>query len=103
LQQKQEVSNTNRLFQSRNQSEEEAVSMQPTRNRLHAATLSELLDARKDVRTTQDLKKLAEKYGIDKQKTEKLATFVNTPSVDGGSMTRTVEKDGDESLTTTVR
>ena len=77
--------------------------MQPTRNRLRAATLSELLDARKGAPTTLDLKTLAEKYGIDKQKIEKLATFVNTPSVDGGSMTRTVGKDGDESLTTTVR
>lgn len=100
--QKQEVSNTNRLFQSRTESEEDAVSMQPTRNRLRAATLSELLDARKGARTTHDLETLAEKYGIDKQKMEKLATFVTTPSVGGGSATRTVGKDGDESLTTTA-
>ncbi|KAF8061530.1 hypothetical protein FPV67DRAFT_283858 [Lyophyllum atratum] len=88
------------LFKSRTESELEAASPVPIRNRLHAATLSELLDKRKSAKSAQDVERLAEQYNIDVAKLEKLARFVNTPSIQSGTAVRIVEKDGEESLMT---
>ncbi|KAG5644989.1 hypothetical protein DXG03_007266 [Asterophora parasitica] len=89
---------TSRLFQSRTESEHEASSPLPVHNRLHAATLSELLDKRKGAKSVQDVERLANEYGIDASKLENLARFVTSPSVQSGSAVRTVEKDGEESV-----
>ncbi|KAF8638496.1 hypothetical protein AX16_010479 [Volvariella volvacea WC 439] len=94
------ANDTHKLFRSRAQSDLEAFGTTPVRNRLHAPTLSDLLDARKSVKTQQELEKLANEHNIDVQKLESLARFVNSPSVQGGTAVRTVAKDGEESLTT---
>ncbi|GLB35352.1 hypothetical protein LshimejAT787_0209170 [Lyophyllum shimeji] len=93
---------THQLFKSRIESEHEAASPRPVHNRLHAAALSELLDKRKDARSVQDVEQLAKQYNIDVAKLEHLAQFVNTPSVQSGTVVRTVEKDGQESVMMTA-
>lgn len=92
-----------KLFKSRAQSEYEASAPTPTRNRLHAATLSDLLDERKAAKTRGDLQRLADRYVIDFTKVENLSRFVSSPSVQGGTAVRTVGPDGEESLVMTVR
>jgi len=96
------VTETHQLFKSRRESEHEAASPRPVHNRLHAATLSELLDKRKSAKSAQDVEQLAKQYDIDIAKLEKLARFVNTPSVQRGTAVRTVEKDGEESIVMTA-
>lgn len=99
----QEASNADQLFKSRAQSEAEASSSQRTKNRLHAPTLSQLLDERKAARTEKDLEQLCTKYGIDQDKVASLARFVSSPSIDGRTAVRTTAKDGEEGLTVKVR
>ncbi|KAF5387107.1 hypothetical protein D9615_001863 [Tricholomella constricta] len=89
---------TKQLFKSRLESEHEASSLLPVHNRLHAASLSELLDKQKAARSAQDVERLAKQYGIDVAKLENLTRFVTSPSVQGGTAVRTVEKDGEESV-----
>ncbi|CCL99234.1 uncharacterized protein FIBRA_01249 [Fibroporia radiculosa] len=86
-------------YRTRLQSEAEATSAKPTRNRLVAASITELLQERKSLTTQEELEKLAERYGIDVEALENLARFVNSPSVDKDSVRRTVNEDGIESLT----
>ncbi|KAJ7582814.1 hypothetical protein C8J56DRAFT_955798 [Mycena floridula] len=69
------------------QSEQEAAAPHMTRNRLHAMSVTNLLDERKAATTKRDLARLAEKYGIDASKLENLARFVSSPSVEAGSPT----------------
>ncbi|KAG6832414.1 hypothetical protein H0H87_001574 [Tephrocybe sp. NHM501043] len=89
---------TAQLFKSRSESESEAASLSLVHNRLHAASLSDLLDRRKSAKSTQEVNVLAKQYGIDAAKLENLARFVSSPSVHSGSEMRTVEKDGEESV-----
>jgi crotonobetainyl-CoA:carnitine CoA-transferase CaiB-like acyl-CoA transferase len=93
---------TSRMFESRSKSEMEAASAQPIHNRLHAMALSELLDKRKSAKTREDVVRLAKEYGIDVGKLESLTRFVSSPSVEGGSAVRIVDKEGNESLTMKV-
>lgn len=76
----QEANSTTRLFESR--AKAEAAASEPSRNRLYAFVLSDLLDRRKAVRSRQDLEKLAKEFNIDVEKLESLARFVNSPSID---------------------
>ncbi|KAH9919385.1 uncharacterized protein B0H18DRAFT_1122504 [Fomitopsis serialis] len=85
-----------RVFQARQRSEEDARSLTPTRNRMLAGTLYELLEERKSVTTREELEKLAVRYEIDVDRLENVARFVNSPSVDEGSVRREVDKDGVE-------
>ncbi|KAG5635131.1 hypothetical protein H0H81_012344 [Sphagnurus paluster] len=94
---------TKKLFQSRLESEHEASSHVPIHNRLHAPTLSELMDKRKAAKSTQDIERLAREYGIESTKLESLSRFITSPSVHSGTAQRTVEKDGEETFTMTVR
>ncbi|KAG6866102.1 hypothetical protein C0991_008854 [Blastosporella zonata] len=87
---------TTQLFKSRSESEHEASSTSPVHNRLHAASLTDLLDKRKSAKSIQDVERLAKQYGIDAAKLESLARFVSSPSVQSGSEIRTVEKEGGE-------
>ncbi|KAF9002024.1 hypothetical protein BDQ17DRAFT_1390969 [Cyathus striatus] len=64
------------------QSEHEASSTQPTKNRLTAFSLTELLDARKAARGQADIEQLAEKFGLDLQQMQNVTRFVSSPSVD---------------------
>jgi hypothetical protein len=75
----QEANSTTRLFESR--AKAEAAASEPSRNRLYAFVLSDLLDRRKAVRSRQDLEKLAKEFNIDVEKLESLGRFVNSPSI----------------------
>jgi hypothetical protein len=97
-----QITRTNRLFQSRAQSEEEASSFKPARNHLFAGSLHDLLTARKSAKSSQDVKNLADKYQIDVEKLESLARFLNSPSVGANSSTKTVDKNGEETVVFTV-
>ncbi|OJA14003.1 hypothetical protein AZE42_07007 [Rhizopogon vesiculosus] len=87
------------MYRSRIQSEVEASPSHSTRNRLLAASLSELLESRKTIKSQAELQALAERYGIDVTKLTELARFINTPSIDGGTIVKTVNQDGEETLT----
>jgi hypothetical protein len=76
------------MFNSRVQSENEAAAGGPTPNRVQASQLSQLLDERKAIRSRRDMEFLAKRYGIDVEKLENVAKFVNTPSVEAQSTTR---------------
>lgn len=86
------------MFQSRAESEVEAAAPRLARNHLHAPSLSQLLDERKGARSAGDVEVLARKWGVDVEKLESVARFVNSPSVQGGRASRIVGKDGEESL-----
>ncbi|KZT72278.1 hypothetical protein DAEQUDRAFT_664501 [Daedalea quercina L-15889] len=87
-----------RVFQARQRSEEDARSLAPTRNKMLAGTLYALLEERKLVTTREELEKLASRYEIDVDKLESVARFVNSPSVDEGSVRKEVDKDGVEQV-----
>ncbi|TFK55232.1 hypothetical protein OE88DRAFT_1732488 [Heliocybe sulcata] len=88
----------NRGFLSKQQSEAEAASSQRVRNHLLAPALSDLLDQRKHITSPQELQSLADEYGVDVDKLERLARYVNSPSVD--ERTRSTILKGDEQHTT---
>ncbi|KAJ7632439.1 hypothetical protein FB45DRAFT_503176 [Roridomyces roridus] len=88
---------TRRMFDSQLQSESEAAAAVQAPNRLHAPTLSRLLDERKSIRTPRDMEYLAKRFGIDIDKLEAVARYVSTPSVDPRTAVRVTGKDGDSS------
>lgn len=90
------------MYRSRIRSEVEASPSHSTRNRLLAASLSELLELRKTVKSQAELQALAERYGIDVTKLAELARFINTPSVDQSTIVNTVNQDGEETVTMMV-
>jgi len=70
------------LFESRQEESEKQLS----RNRLYGFSMSELLDRQKDMKTHEELVKLAEEFKIDVDKLKGLVKFVNSPSVDKASI-----------------
>ncbi|KAG8721344.1 hypothetical protein FRC08_013889 [Ceratobasidium sp. 394] len=68
-------------------------------NRLLALSLSDILDARKSASSSKEISEIARSYGMDAKTLERVARFVNTPSVAPGDVTRTVGKDGEEKTT----
>ncbi|KAF8163010.1 hypothetical protein B0H34DRAFT_794760 [Crassisporium funariophilum] len=96
-----EHSNTTRLFESRNESESQASSSQPVQNHLYSSALSELLDRRKSASTTQDLERLSKEFGLDLGDLERLARFVNSPSVSSSTIRPVGEKE-DQGFTITA-
>ncbi|THH09483.1 hypothetical protein EW146_g8673, partial [Bondarzewia mesenterica] len=91
----------NRAYRSRVESETAASSSRVPHNRLLVDSLTDLLEERKLVTTQGELEELARRYGIDVDKLESLARFVNTPSVKEGSVVRVIEDNGDELITRT--
>ncbi|KAG1877626.1 hypothetical protein DFJ58DRAFT_850877 [Suillus subalutaceus] len=87
------------MHRSRLQSEVEALPSHSTQNRLLASSLSELLEARKTVKSQAELQALAEQYHIDVTQLDKLAKFINTPSIDESTIVRSTNQDGEETLT----
>jgi hypothetical protein len=98
------------LFESRARAEDEAVSARTPRNRLHVSSLVALLEERQRDRvvgasgsssssTAAALsRQLAEKYGMDVERLEKLVRSVNVPSVReplGGATVRDAESGED--------
>lgn len=71
-------------------------------NRLLALSLSDILDERKAASSSAEIAEIARNYGMDAQTLERVARFVNTPSVAPQDVTRTVGKDGEEKTTMLV-
>ena len=91
------------VYETRLQSELEARSLHPSRNRLLAASLHDLLEDRKQARNAADLERLARRYEVDVEKLESIARYVNTPAVDPSSVKRVLKEDGSEVTTMKVR
>ncbi|KAI0807190.1 hypothetical protein C8Q74DRAFT_1213201 [Fomes fomentarius] len=87
------------MFQSRLRSEDEARSSRPTHNRLIASSLLDLFEERKHITTQKEPENLAKKYGIDLEKLQRLASHVNSVSVDQNTVKRWVGEDGAEHVT----
>lgn len=87
------------VFQTRLQSEVEASSARSTHNKLVAGSLQDLLQERKSLTSRDELHKLAQRYDVDPDKLESITRFVNSPSIDEGSIKRTIGEDGAETVT----
>jgi hypothetical protein len=79
------------LFESRTRAEDEAAGARTPRNRLHVSSLVALLEERREMGVFRagagavDTRQLAEKYGVDVERVERLVRSVNVPSVcEGG-------------------
>jgi len=94
-----DASRTQHVFQTRLRSEAEARSSRPVQNRLLASSLLDLLQERKSATSTSESELLAQKYGIDLEKLQSVARFVNSPSIDEQSVKKTVGEDGVEQVT----
>ena len=90
------------MFESRKLSEEQAGSYESIHNRMTAASLFDLLDARKNVRSRAELQDLAKSFNIDVALLESLARFVNTPSVGEQTSVSGVEN-GEDRIISQVR
>lgn len=97
-----QASDIQNMYRSRVRSEAEASSLQSTKNRLLASSLTELLEARKSITGSAELEALAKQYHIDVAKLEQISRAVNTPSIDESTAIRTTSKHGEESLTMMV-
>ncbi|KAG9126373.1 hypothetical protein FRC07_003679 [Ceratobasidium sp. 392] len=88
------------MIRAREASEQMAASPSTVpSNRLLALSLSDVLDARKSASSSREISELARSYGIDAKTLERVARFINTPSVAPENVTRTVGKDGEEKTT----
>lgn len=90
------------MFESRRTSEEQAMSYTQIQNRMSAAALSDLLDARKEARSPEEIQKLTKTYAIDASLLTALSKVVNSPSVGEKFTTRSVEN-GEEKVKSKVR
>jgi len=90
------------MYHSRMRSEAEALSLQSTKNRLLASSLTELLEARKSITNSAELEMLAKRYHMDATKLEQISRVVSTPSIDESTVVRTTDKHGEEDLTMMV-
>jgi hypothetical protein len=61
--------------------EESSLTETDSHNRLDAPTLMALLAARREARTPEEARSVAESYGVDLELVDRLAAFVNPPSV----------------------
>lgn len=90
------------LIRAREASEQMAASNTMPSNRILALSLSDILDARKSARSTKEIEEIAQSHGIDIQILQRVARFVNTPSIAPQNVTRVVGKDGEERTTMLV-
>ncbi|KAL5533310.1 hypothetical protein ACEPAF_5086 [Sanghuangporus sanghuang] len=90
------------VLQSRQTSEEEAASYTPPRNRLRASELFSVLEARKTSHSPNQLQEVARQYNVDLDVLERLARFVNTPSIIEESRRKVIDEEGKERFTVLV-
>ncbi|CAE6392491.1 unnamed protein product [Rhizoctonia solani] len=90
------------MIRAREESEQMAASNTMPTNRVLALSLSDLLDARKTAKSTQEIDEIAKSYGVNAQTLQSVSRFVNTPSVDPKNVTRIVGNDGEEKTTMTA-
>ena len=77
------------FFESRERAEDEAARARTPRNRLHVSSLVALLEERQNMvgagaggdSAVEEARELAEKYGLDGERLERLVRSVNVPSV----------------------
>ncbi|KAG8713909.1 hypothetical protein FRC09_018182 [Ceratobasidium sp. 395] len=88
------------MIRAREASEQMAASPSTVpSNRLLALSLSDVLDARKSASSSREISEIARSYGMDAKTLERVARFVNTPSIAPENVTRAVGKDGEEKTT----
>jgi hypothetical protein len=91
------------LLKSRLRSEsEKSVLHDATHNHLEVSALFDFLEERKLVRDRQGLVQLAERYGVDLEKLENVARYVNTPSIDEGTRVKRIGENGEETVSMSV-
>jgi hypothetical protein len=76
--------------------------MQPAHNHFLAANLADLLEERKSVKNAADLEKVCKRHDVDVAKLQTLAHLVNTPTVDPESVVKTLDTDGNETVSMKV-
>jgi len=87
------------MLHSRDVSEQQASSSTPTRNRILAGGLYQLLEDRKGVQSRTELTSLANSYGLDEAVLERLARSINTPSIAEDTRRVVTNDEGDERMT----
>jgi len=93
-----QTSSVAEMYRNLADSEVMAASNRPTpRNRLRPSALVDLLDERKALASRFELDRLAERYNVDVDVMERLALYVNTPSVTeaGTHTSKTDENEGE--------
>uniref|UniRef100_A0A0W0FU55 Uncharacterized protein n=1 Tax=Moniliophthora roreri TaxID=221103 RepID=A0A0W0FU55_MONRR len=86
------------LLENRMRSDQEEISPHTFRNRVSGPTLTFVLDQRKSGVSIEEVKNLANKHGVDLEKLESVSRYVNSVSIQNGSVVRTVGQDGEESV-----
>ncbi|EEB96770.1 hypothetical protein MPER_04041, partial [Moniliophthora perniciosa FA553] len=86
------------LLESRMRSDQEENSPHTFRHRVSGPTLTFLLDQRKSGASIEEVKNLANKHGVDLEKLESVSRYVNSVSIQNGSIVRTVGQDGEENV-----
>lgn len=62
----------------------------------------DMLDERKAATSRDNLRKLAQKYGLDLEKLESVSKFVTSPSVVANSAATVVQQNGEQNVSTAV-
>ena len=78
------------IMKKRTLDDEQALT--PTRNKLSAGALNNLLDERKSITTRADLEKLSKSYNMDLELLERLRLTFNSPSI-SETRSKDMEKD----------
>jgi len=86
------------MLHSRDVSEQQASSSTPTRNRILAGSLYQLLEDRKNVQSRAELASLASSYGVDESILERLTRTVNTPSIAEDTRRMVTNEAGEERM-----
>lgn len=103
------ASTTARLFQARSDHANDLETIRQNRGQatsntqIHASQLTSALNARKEAADVGVVKSATQELGIDFGKVERLARFVNTPSVSTGNVRRSVDENGREQVVAKVR
>jgi hypothetical protein len=84
------------------ESEDIGMRTRGTANRLKPMELIALLDARKTATSRAEIEKTAASFRIDPQLLDRIAQYVNTPTVSEQTTRRTVGPSGEEIMTTMV-
>ena len=103
------------LFESRTRAEDEAADGRTPRNRLRVSSLVALLEEHQEMDVFRagggavggavDMRQLAEKYGVDVERVERLVRSVNVPRVRegaGGSVRNVRDENGEDISVTEV-
>lgn len=91
------------MLHSRDVSEQQASSSTPTRNRILAGSLYQLLEDRKNVQSRAELASLASSYGVDESILERLTRTVNTPTIAEDTRRMVTNEAGEERMAVLVR